>query len=172
MGYLFYIVAGRLCKLLRIGFPSFCVTVSCQARSWTFGCFVTLHSCAGARCTHWTWVLCSLQMGVVWALPAIYIDPFIMFFFLFFLVVVKTKVIVHDNLRMLRVLLTEELQYFGEGTFSVQLDAAYKHFLGFCRSRRLQHSQAPFVPKMVSWQNCFWVWRNSLKIRFTWFGFT
>ena len=70
---------------------------------------------------------------------------------------------------LLRVLLTEELEYFGAGTFSDQLDVAYKHFLGFCRSRRIHHSQAPFVPKMVSWQTCFWVWRNSPKNAFYFF---
>lgn len=51
---------------------------------------------------------------------------------------------------MLRVLLAEELQYFGAGDFRCQLDAAHKHFVAFCRSRRIKHSQPPFVPKMVT----------------------
>lgn len=54
------------------------------------------------------------------------------------------------TLLTLRVLLAEELQYFGAGDFCDQLDAGYKHFVAFCRHRRIQHSQPPFVPKMVT----------------------
>ncbi|CAL1134099.1 unnamed protein product [Cladocopium goreaui] len=47
-------------------------------------------------------------------------------------------------------LLLEELQYFGAGTFVQQLDNAYKSFLDFCRMNKVKHSQPPFVPKMVT----------------------
>lgn len=46
-----------------------------------------------------------------------------------------------------RVLLVERMKYFGDGSFEQQLDRAYKDFVGFCRQRKLQHSQPPFLPK-------------------------
>ncbi|CAL1166692.1 unnamed protein product [Cladocopium goreaui] len=51
------------------------------------------------------------------------------------------------------ILLTEELQYFGPGEFSVQLEEAYRHFLDFCRTRRIPHTQPPFLRKMVKTKN-------------------
>ena len=54
--------------------------------------------------------------------------------------------------QQLRILLAEELQYFGPGTFDNQIDRAYKHFTSFCRSRKIQHSQPPFTRKMVTWR--------------------
>ena len=57
---------------------------------------------------------------------------------------------------ILRILLTEDLQYFGPGEFSVQLEEAYKHFLDFCRTRRIPHTQPPFLRKMVTWIIALW----------------
>eukprot|EP00435_Cladocopium_sp_Y103_P071164 s317_g36.t2 len=51
------------------------------------------------------------------------------------------------------ILLTEELLYFGPGEFSVQLEEAYKHFLDFCRTRHIPHTQPPFLRKMVKKKN-------------------
>ena len=59
---------------------------------------------------------------------------------------------ISNYLHHLRWLLTEELEYFGPGAFGDQLDAAYKHFVSFCRSQHIRHSQAPFLPKMVTWK--------------------
>ncbi|CAL1139825.1 unnamed protein product, partial [Cladocopium goreaui] len=47
------------------------------------------------------------------------------------------------------ILLAEDLGYFGAGDFDDRLDAAYKHFVAYCRSRHISHSQPPFTPKMV-----------------------
>ncbi|CAL1132282.1 unnamed protein product [Cladocopium goreaui] len=46
-------------------------------------------------------------------------------------------------------LLCEDFEYFGTGTFAEQLDVAYQDFLAFCRSKRIPHSQPPFLPRMV-----------------------
>jgi len=51
----------------------------------------------------------------------------------------------------LRILLCEDLGYFGGGTFEQQLDRAYKDFLAYCIRHKIQHSQPPFLPKMVFW---------------------
>ena len=49
----------------------------------------------------------------------------------------------------LRILLCEELSFFGPPPFAGQLDSAYKDFLAYCKSHGIRHSQPPFVPKMV-----------------------
>ena len=51
-----------------------------------------------------------------------------------------------------RLLLTEDLAYFGHGTFVEQLDEAYRAFTAFCKSKKIRHTQAPFTPKMVTWR--------------------
>lgn len=56
-------------------------------------------------------------------------------------------------------MLTEELEYFGPGSFQYQLDEAYKNFVAFCRSRRLDHSQPPFkASKVPGNQNGIWAY--------------
>lgn len=52
---------------------------------------------------------------------------------------------------LLRLLLCEDLLFFGGGAFDQQLDRAYANFLGFCRARRIPHSQPPFIPRMAAW---------------------
>ena len=53
----------------------------------------------------------------------------------------------------LRMMLTEQLEYWGPGTLQHRLDAAYKDFVSYCKMHRLNHSQPPFkVSKMfVFW---------------------
>ena len=51
-----------------------------------------------------------------------------------------------------RLLLTEDLAYFGHGTFAQQLDEAYRAFTAFCKSKKIRHTQPPFTPKMVTWR--------------------
>ncbi|CAK9045248.1 unnamed protein product [Durusdinium trenchii] len=51
--------------------------------------------------------------------------------------------------RVARLLLCEDFQYYGAGTFAEQLDVAYRDFVGLCRARRIKHSQPPFLPRMV-----------------------
>lgn len=49
-----------------------------------------------------------------------------------------------------RLLLAEDLQWFGAGSFQDQLDVAYGGYLQFCRANRIKQSQPPFTPKMVA----------------------
>ena len=48
-----------------------------------------------------------------------------------------------------RILLCEDLGFFGPGSFENQLDASYKHFVSYCKQHGIQHSQPPFTPKLV-----------------------
>lgn len=74
---------------------------------------------------------------------------------------------------MLRILLAEDLGYFGAGDFDDRLDAAYKHFVAYCRSRHISHSQPPFTPKMVTWRIHYVMSYFFVCFRFTYqkFGF-
>lgn len=60
-------------------------------------------------------------------------------------------------------MLTEELEYFGPGSFQYQLDEAYKNFVAFCRSRRLDHSQPPFKASKVP-GNQSGIWAHCLPV--------
>ena len=51
----------------------------------------------------------------------------------------------------LRLLLCDDLEFFGPGTFEQKLDSAYKDFLAYCKRHKVNHSQPPFLPKMVPW---------------------
>ena len=64
-----------------------------------------------------------------------------------------------------RLLLCEDLQYFGPGSLSDQMDVAYKEFLSFCSARKIYHSQPPFVPKMVAWLSYNFI-RANWKVAF------
>ena len=50
-----------------------------------------------------------------------------------------------------RKMLCEQLAYFGPGTFQQQLDIAYKDFVAFCRSKKLEHSQPAFKESKAPW---------------------
>lgn len=52
---------------------------------------------------------------------------------------------------MLRMLLCEELNFFGPGDLPTKLEAAYGHFIKFCREHKIRHSQPPFKIKTVAW---------------------
>ena len=51
-----------------------------------------------------------------------------------------------------RLLLCEDLQWFGAGTLQDQLDIAYDRYRAYCRVNRVKQSQPPFKVKMVTWQ--------------------
>ena len=81
----------------------------------------------------------------------------------------------------LRLLLCEDLQYFGAGSFGDQLDVAYKDFVAYCKVQKIKHSQPPFLPKMVLWLDQFSLprlpetvlvfWITKLFARMAWGGF-
>ena len=50
-------------------------------------------------------------------------------------------------------MLCQQLEYFGPGTFQQQLDKAYKDFIAFARTNKMDHSQPPFKESKVTWQN-------------------
>lgn len=50
-------------------------------------------------------------------------------------------------------MLCQQLEYFGPGTFQQQLDNAYKDFIAFARTNKMDHSQPPFKESKVTWQN-------------------
>ena len=50
-----------------------------------------------------------------------------------------------------RIMLAEELKYWGNGTLQNQLDLAFRDFVSYCRLHKLPHSQPPFKVKMVLW---------------------
>ena len=52
-----------------------------------------------------------------------------------------------------RMMLCQQLEYFGPGTFQQQLDKAYKDFIAFARTNKMDHSQPPFKESKVTWQN-------------------
>ena len=50
---------------------------------------------------------------------------------------------------LIRIILAEQLRYWGNGSFQACMDNAYKDFVSFCRIRKLDQSQPPFTTKMV-----------------------
>ena len=48
-----------------------------------------------------------------------------------------------------RLLLCEDLLWFGPGNLATQLDAAFESYRRFCKENKIKQSQPPFTPKMV-----------------------
>lgn len=55
------------------------------------------------------------------------------------------------SLAALRTMLTEQLEYYGHGSFQDQLDNAYADFIAYARRNKLDHSQPPFKASKVFW---------------------
>ena len=50
-----------------------------------------------------------------------------------------------------RILLCEDLEWFGAGTLQDQLDVAYPRYVRYCKVNKVKQSQPPFTEKMVIW---------------------
>ena len=56
-----------------------------------------------------------------------------------------------DHFWATRIMLAQQLNWWGPGTFQEQLEKAYQDFVAYCRTKKLGHSQPPFKLSKVFW---------------------